>query len=121
MRRRENDPRRQGAAIGAVLREFVFGHRSHVGEGAAFGTEIIVDGHDFTLISFRLILRSAPKVRVSMDEADVGYLSGDIGISTPPLMCLIGPAALGITSKSKMSVGSHNVAQAFGISTTPEI
>ena len=52
---------------------------------------------------------------------DRHYLSGDIGISTPPVTCLIGPAALGITSKSKMSVGSHKVAQAFGMSTTPEI
>jgi hypothetical protein len=49
------------------------------------------------------------------------YVSGDIGISTPGFTCLIGPAALGITSKSKMSVGSHRVAQAFGMSTTPEM
>jgi hypothetical protein len=48
-------------------------------------------------------------------------LSGDSGIGTPPLTCLIGPAALGIRSKSKISVGSQSVAQALGISTTPEI
>jgi hypothetical protein len=49
------------------------------------------------------------------------HLSGDIGISTALMICLVGPAALGMTSKSKMSVGSHKVAQAFGMSTTPEM
>jgi hypothetical protein len=73
--------------------------------------------------------RVAPLTRIAQMRAPTSprrgevknYLSGDIGISTPPLMCLIGPAALGITSKSKMSVGSHRVAQAFGMSTTPEM
>ena len=49
------------------------------------------------------------------------YLSGEIGIWISPLMCLIGPAADGITSKSKISVGSQSVAQALGTSTTPEM
>jgi hypothetical protein len=34
---------------------------------------------------------------------------------------LTGPADVGMTSKSKISVGSHSIAQAFGISTTPDI
>jgi hypothetical protein len=34
---------------------------------------------------------------------------------------LAGPAALGMMSKPKMYLGSHSVAQALGISTTPEI
>ena len=38
-----------------------------------------------------------------------------------PLMCLIGPTDDGMMSKSKISVGSHSVAQAFGTSTTPEM
>ena len=42
-------------------------------------------------------------------------------MSMSPLMCLIGPAELGIMSKSKISVGSHSVAQALGTSTTPEM
>src|SRR3954454_8922851 len=50
-----------------------------------------------------------------------GYLSGEIGIWMSPVMCLIGPADDGITSKSKISVGSHKVAQALGTSTTPEM
>src|SRR5690242_8054351 len=49
------------------------------------------------------------------------HLSGEIGIWMSPVMCFTGPAADGITSKSKISVGSHKVAQAFGTSTTPEI
>ncbi len=49
------------------------------------------------------------------------YLSGDNGICTSPVMNLVGPAADGMMSKSKISVGSHSVAQAFGISTTPEM
>src|SRR6202012_4660201 len=49
------------------------------------------------------------------------HLSGEIGIWISPLMCLIGPADDGITSKSNISVGSHKVAQALGTSTTPEM
>ena len=46
-------------------------------------------------------------------------MSGDSGITTEPSRCLIGPAELGLMSKSKICVGSHSVAQAFGTSTTP--
>jgi hypothetical protein len=49
------------------------------------------------------------------------YLSCDSGIWISPLMNFVGPADEGMMSKSKISVGSHNVAQAFGISTTPEM
>ena len=45
--------------------------------------------------------------------------SGDSGIWTEPSMNLVGPAALGLMSKSKICVGSHSVAQALGTSTTP--
>jgi hypothetical protein len=34
-------------------------------------------------------------------------------------MIFCGPAAVGLMSKSKISVGSHSVAQALGTSTTP--
>ena len=40
--------------------------------------------------------------------------SGDSGMATEPSRCLIGPAALGLMSKSKICVGSHSVAQALG-------
>ena len=49
------------------------------------------------------------------------HLSGESGIWMSPLMCLIGPADDGMMSKSKISVGSHSVAQALGTSTTPEM
>src|ERR1700678_2727665 len=52
---------------------------------------------------------------------DHAHLSCESGIWMSPLMCLIGPADDGMISKSKISVGSQSVAQAFGTSTTPEI
>jgi hypothetical protein len=67
------------------------------------------------------MVRHGPAPGVVPRSRACSYLSGDVGMSMPPLMCLVGPAALGMMSKSKMSVGSHSVAQALGISTTPEI
>jgi hypothetical protein len=46
-------------------------------------------------------------------------LSNDNGITTDPSKNFVGPAALGLMSKSKICVGSHKVAHAFGTSTTP--
>lgn len=46
-------------------------------------------------------------------------LSCDSGMSIEPSRYFTGPAAVGLMSKSKICVGSHNVAQAFGTSTTP--
>jgi len=40
-------------------------------------------------------------------------------MSMLPSSILIGPAAVGLMSNSKISVGSHTVAHAFGMSTTP--
>jgi hypothetical protein len=130
MRRSENDARRARLALGAIERQFVFRHRAYLREGPATLAEIFVDRHDVLLHDLPrrpaktacqfvfFTRRHSPRRRVSRDPA---YLSGDVGMSTPPLMCLMGPDAFGITSKSKMSVGSHSVAQAFGISTTPEM
>src|SRR4051794_14710068 len=94
---------RRAPAARARVRLLAFRHRPHGGEGATAAAEIVVDRH-----------RSLPDVRLD-------HLSGDIGISIPPSNCLVGPAAHGMTSKSKMSVGSHKVAQALGMSTTPEM
>lgn len=44
-----------------------------------------------------------------------------LATSAVPVMIFFGPSAFGFRSKSKISVGSHKVAQAFGISTTPLI
>ena len=61
------------------------------------------------------------QIRTAPHPVAGSYLSCESGIWMSPLMCLIGPADDGMTSKSKISVGSHNVAQALGTSTTPEI
>ena len=42
-----------------------------------------------------------------------------IGMSIEPSRKRVGPAALGLMSNSKMSVGNHSVAHALGMSTTP--
>ena len=51
----------------------------------------------------------------------ITYKSGDKGIGTSVVTDFTGPAADGLMSKSKICVGSHKVAHAFGISTTPLI
>jgi len=108
--------------------QIAFRHRPHPRERPAGGTEIVVDWHGLFLglpldrsRSCRRKARGAARHRPPPVAGRRHYLSGDIGMGTPPLTCLMGPAALGITSKSKISVGSQRVAQALGISTTPEI
>ena len=55
-------------------------------------------------------------------RAPGAYLtSGEIGIWMLPSSILMGPAAVGLMSNSKISVGNHKVAQALGTSTTPLI
>ncbi len=90
----QHDARRRCAAIGARLRRTGFAHRTHGFERTVASTFIFIRWHD-------------------------DHLSCDSGRSTPPLMCLIGPEAFGITSKAKISLGNHSVAHALGISTTP--
>ena len=82
--------------------------------------QIVIDRHHGSYrihVEVRRRLTSRPRKIAGADD----HLSGDNGISTPPFTCLIGPAALGMMSKSKISVGSQSVAQALGISTTPEM
>jgi hypothetical protein len=115
--------RRLLPALRTFVGQFTFRHWPHIGEGAAADTEIIVDRHRFPRRLFPLSQRTSPAARRRAGRCRPRrlYLSGDIGMSIPPLMCLIGPSAPGITSNAKMSVGSHNVAQALGMSTTPEM
>ena len=123
-RRGQDHARRFIFALRAVLRVVALGHRPHVRERAAIVAEIFVDGH---LVSSRdhLENRAADAGRqirsrpASFSRRD--YLSWESGIWMSPVMCLIGPADDGMMSKSKISVGSHSVAQAFGTSTTPEM
>src|SRR4029077_6862996 len=110
--------RRLAATVGTIGRQLAFGHRPHHGEWAAAAALIVVDGHWYLSGKNRTRAGTARRRTVRPRAATPPrYLSGDSGMGTPPFTCLIGPAALGITSKSKMSVGSHSVAQAFGIST----
>ena len=44
--RRQEGARRGLCTVRAILRRVAFGHRAHVGEGAASGAEIIVSRHD---------------------------------------------------------------------------
>jgi hypothetical protein len=127
IRRRQHGAGRGARAFRATLRRVAFRHRPHVGKRAAIVADIVVDRH---FISLRVEdqnsddrgcgaanLEAVPASR----RAGRTYLSGDSGIWMSPLMCLIGPTDDGMMSKSKISVGNHSVAQAFGTSTTPEI
>jgi hypothetical protein len=120
MRSGQEGPRSVSPALRAFGRHVVLGHRPHRRERSAFGTIIIVDRHR-PLRSRTSAGKTKAVARRLRSFGLPGYLSGDMGMSIPPLTCLMGPAALGMTSKSKISVGSHNVAQALGMSTTPEI
>ena len=108
----------------AVLRVVAFGHRPHVGERAAIVAEIFVDGHpDFPCAKSTetAAMDAGRQIRTVPHPSRRDHLSGEIGIWMSPVMCLIGPADDGMMSKSKISVGSHSVAQALGTSTTPEM
>ena len=77
------------------------GHRPHLRERTAIRAFVVVERH------------SSMSLRV--------HRSGASGTSIEPSRNFVGPSAPGIRSYSKTSVGSHSVAQAFGMSTTPEI
>jgi len=117
MRNRER-PGRIRTAFRAFIRRFIFRHGAHCRKRAADVAEIIVNWHDCHP-GFVDGGTHGAAWRRPVPAKD--YLSGDIGISTPPLICFIGPSAFGMMSNSKISVGSHSVAQALGISTTPEM
>src|SRR5579863_363677 len=121
--RRQNRARRRGRASRTPLWRIALRHWPHVGKWTAIVAEIIVDRH-FISLRFGVSDNAAadagrPIVAVPHPVAGRTYLSGESATSTPPLTCLTGPAADGMMSKSKISVGRYSVAQAFGISTTP--
>ncbi len=97
-------------------------HRPHIRERPAFVAKIIVDRHFIPPPDRPHRDRNAGRqIRAAPHPVAGSYLSCESGIWMSPLICLIGPAEPGMMSKSKISVGSHRVAQAFGTSTTPEI
>lgn len=120
----QNDPWCGDRALRTILRHVVFRHRPHVSKWSAIITKIFVNRHSSSPSDCPFVIATLTRRWQDTHHLRIGsrnYLSGDSGISIPPLMCLIGPTDDGMMSKSKISVGSHSVAQAFGTSTTPEM
>ena len=92
----QDHPRGQHAAGGAGAGFPGRLHRHQLVEQAVLGAFIVVQRHGGAL----------------------PYLSLASGTSVLPATLCCGPSTPGLRSKSKMSVGSHNVAQALGTSTT---
>ena len=90
-------------ALRAGDREVALPHGTQGVEAPAGCAGVVISRHDAGLLG----------------SVGLYYRSSDNGISLPGVTSLVGPAAFGLMSKSKIWVGSHNVAQAFGISTTP--
>lgn len=111
----DHDPARLDAAFRARTRVHETVHRPHFFKDAALIALIFIDWHN---VSLTFAGESAPGWSGSSGSV---YRSGASGTSMEPSRYLVGPSALGIISHSKISFGSHSVAQAFGISTTPEI
>jgi len=122
--RPQDSARRRTRAFRTIPGRVAFGHRPHVRERAASVAEIFVNRH---FLFPRPSLTNAnggcgaAEPQPSRIPSRRDYLSCESGIWMSPLICLIGPADDGMMSKSKISVGSHSVAQALGTSTTPEM
>src|ERR1700687_3911944 len=125
IRRGQDHARRHACALRAVLRRVAFGHRPHIRERAAIIAEIFVDRHLFSSRCSQKTFAAADSgrhiTRRPASRRAGSYMSCDSGIWMSRLICLMGPADDGMMSKSKISVGSHSVAQALGTSTTPEM
>ena len=104
MRGGENHPRRRHSTMRTIVRRAAFRHRPHLNERAANVAKIFIDGH--RLVPWQFFRRRFEKVGKG-DETRPAHarLSGDSGMSTPPVMNFVGPAAFGMMSKSKISVG----------------
>lgn len=105
---------RAGGAIAGIGKSR---HRGKRLEGAALRAGVIIDGHGAFLPFRGGWGRAIPRA------ARLHHRSWAMGMSTEPSTSRVGPSTEGINAEpfSKMSVGSHSVAQAFGTSTTPEI
>ena len=106
-------------------RHIAFAHPPQLGKGAA--------SHAIEFVKWHIIRSSqhagspfSPAARVTRIPPAENNLMRmfdywTIARSVSPLRYLVGPASLMRMSKSKISVGSHKVAQALGISTMPLI
>src|SRR5450432_317094 len=121
----QDHPRRGAFALRTILRIIAFRHRPHIREWTAIVAKIFIDWHD--VFPAQVETKTVNRMRggiVRSRPASVAqgiYLSCESGIWMSPLMCFTGPADDGMMSKSKISVGNHSVAHAFGTSTTPEM
>ena len=111
--RKTNRNARRSRAAGRTRFGFLIGVQRSLGvKRPTTVTAVLVERHFSIRSRARAAGRSPPSV---------GHRSGARGTSMEPSRCLTGPSAFGIRSHSNMSVGSQSVAQAFGMSTTPEI
>ncbi len=110
--RHGQQPTRRGSAGRTVTGLGEFRHRDHFGKRSAIVAHVIIYRHVF---SFPRL--AGPILGPTLFD----QRSGAKGTSTEPSSCFVGPSAVGIMSKSKISLGNHKVAQALGMSTTPEI
>jgi hypothetical protein len=118
-RRSQKGTRRRGSAVRAEKRVGAFRHWAQSRERAASIAFVVVERHLASLSDGAHPIGLLEPIGCHLHRNF--YTSSESGTSIEPSKNFCGPAALGLMSKSKISVGSHNVAQAFGMSTTPEI
>lgn len=99
--RGQKHPRRILPTSRTFARQTGIGHRPHVGKRPAPIAEIVIDWHRFSSST----VTGGPVTGRGHRRSGGSHLSGDMGMSMPPLTCLVGPSAPGITSKAKISVG----------------
>lgn len=109
--RRRNDSRRRASTFGTIRRPGRIGHLGEIRERAAVIADIFVQRHCSKLL-YVCDSTAAPAGAALPRQATRAR-------STPPPTWAIGPDAFGFMSNSKISVGSHSVAHALGISTIP--
>lgn len=88
----QDHTRRACAACRTVRGQVALCHRPHGGEGAAFAAEIFVNRHGQSSIEGLRIPRPVPSLPAGSrrrSHSHLTHLSGDIGMSTPPLMCVV--------------------------------
>jgi hypothetical protein len=104
VRRRQDDPRRRDRTMRTIVRLLEFRHRPKFGERAAVVAEVFIDRHRSNPLAPSSRLENENRGEKAPPPASP-HRSAESGMSTPPVMHFVGPAALGMMSKSKISVG----------------
>lgn len=119
---RGRDAALQGrGALRAVLWLVPFGAWEQRFERTTIGADKVVDRHDPA--PFRCSTQHRATLAMSVPDRETRHTrchspQRATGISSE-LAMILGPSALGMMSKSKISVGSQTVAQTLGMSTMP--